>query len=221
MSDLLEHALPGPKNKQIIGRALTPERRHEHAAVFDEVFDKAVGALQLDLMALQPLAELRTVQERVAELQRRQTHRARRGLEPNSDRRSAPLGGIQEREREKKTFSASSGKLVWKRLPAPFFHAFLAFSPPQLPDTLAQPSLTESSVRLGSSRLFTPNRPKTTRSRGPGGFWVPAEAQQSQKDEWLGGRAWLSAKAAANLCPRTALNGALLLWERETPAGAC
>lgn len=54
---------------------LTSERRHEHVPIFDEVFYKPVGALQLYLMALQPLSELRTVQERVTELQRRQTHR--------------------------------------------------------------------------------------------------------------------------------------------------
>lgn len=55
-------------------RVLTSERRHEHVSIFDEVFYKPVGALQLDLMALQPLSELRTVQERVTKLQRRQTH---------------------------------------------------------------------------------------------------------------------------------------------------
>lgn len=54
---------------------LTCERRHQHVAVFDEVFNEPVGSLQLDLMALQPLSEVRTVQEGITELQRRQPHR--------------------------------------------------------------------------------------------------------------------------------------------------
>lgn len=56
-------------------RVLTSEGRYEHVSIFDEVFYKPVGALQLYLMALQSLSELRTVQERIAKLQRRQTHR--------------------------------------------------------------------------------------------------------------------------------------------------
>lgn len=62
-----------PEN--VVYRALTSQGRHEHVPIFDEVFDKSVGALQLDLMALQSVPELRAVQEGVAELQRRQTHR--------------------------------------------------------------------------------------------------------------------------------------------------
>lgn len=54
---------------------LTPESRYEHIPIFDQVFDESVGSVQLYLMTLQPLSELRTVQERIAELQRRQTHR--------------------------------------------------------------------------------------------------------------------------------------------------
>lgn len=53
---------------------LTSEGRYEHVPIFDEVFDKPVCALQLDFMALQSLSELGTVQQRVAELQRRETH---------------------------------------------------------------------------------------------------------------------------------------------------
>lgn len=52
-------------------RVLTSERRYQHVSIFDEVFYKPVGSLQLYLMALQPLSELRAVQEGITELQRR------------------------------------------------------------------------------------------------------------------------------------------------------
>lgn len=53
---------------------LTLERGHKHVSIFDEVFNEPVGPLQLDLMALEPLSELRTVQERIAKLKRRKPH---------------------------------------------------------------------------------------------------------------------------------------------------
>lgn len=70
----MKHALS--QSKQVIDqRVLTSECRYEHVSIFDEVFYKPVGALQLYLMALQSLSELRTVQERITKFQRRQTHR--------------------------------------------------------------------------------------------------------------------------------------------------
>lgn len=62
------------KDKQAV-KLLTGQRRHQHVAVLDEVLNEPVGSLQLDLMALQPLSEVGTVQEGITELQRRQPHR--------------------------------------------------------------------------------------------------------------------------------------------------
>lgn len=74
LSNLLWHTLL-PQIQTISQRVLTSEGRYKQVSIFDEVFYKPVGALQLYLMALQPLSELRTVQERITKLQRRQTHR--------------------------------------------------------------------------------------------------------------------------------------------------
>lgn len=54
---------------------LTLERSDEHVAILDELFDELVGPLQLYFMALETLSEVRAVQERVAELQRGESHR--------------------------------------------------------------------------------------------------------------------------------------------------
>lgn len=58
-----------------VGGLLTLERSDEHVPVLDELFDEFIRALQLDFMAFDPLSEVRTVQERVAELQRGESHR--------------------------------------------------------------------------------------------------------------------------------------------------
>lgn len=57
------------------GGLLTLERSDEHVPVLDELFDEFIRALQLDFMAFDPLSEVRAVQERVAELQRGESHR--------------------------------------------------------------------------------------------------------------------------------------------------
>lgn len=66
------HPTP-PKEESDRGK-LTLECGHKHVSIFDEVFNEPVGPLQLDLMALQPLSELRTVQERITKLERREPH---------------------------------------------------------------------------------------------------------------------------------------------------
>lgn len=58
-----------------VGGLLTLERSDEHVPVLDELFDEFIRALQLDFMAFDPLSEVRAVQERVAELQRGESHR--------------------------------------------------------------------------------------------------------------------------------------------------
>lgn len=63
-----------PTQEERVREKLTLECRHEHVSIFDEVLNEPVGSLQLDLMALQSLSELRTVQERVAKLERRKPH---------------------------------------------------------------------------------------------------------------------------------------------------
>lgn len=53
---------------------LTLERIDQLVSVFDQLFDKLVGSVQLDFMAFESFSEVRTVQKRVTELQSRQTH---------------------------------------------------------------------------------------------------------------------------------------------------
>ena len=55
---------------------LTLERSDEHVSILDEIFDEFVCPLQLDFMTFDPLPEVRTVQERVTELQSGESHRA-------------------------------------------------------------------------------------------------------------------------------------------------
>lgn len=69
--------------------ALTPQRPDEQRAILNELFDELVGSLQLNLMTLQALPEIRAVQVGVAELQRRQPH----GTGAASRRRHVPAGG--------------------------------------------------------------------------------------------------------------------------------
>lgn len=55
---------------------LTLERNDEHVAILDEILDEFVRPLQLDFVTFDPLPEVRTVQERVTELQSGESHRA-------------------------------------------------------------------------------------------------------------------------------------------------
>lgn len=71
LRDFLYHSLLPWRKTINYDDVLTSEGRNEHVSIFDEVFNKPVGALQLYLMALQSLPELRTVQKRITELQRR------------------------------------------------------------------------------------------------------------------------------------------------------
>lgn len=58
------------------GRAglLTLERSDQHIPILDELLDEFICPLQLDFMAFESLSEVRTVQERVAELQSGESH---------------------------------------------------------------------------------------------------------------------------------------------------
>lgn len=53
---------------------LTSEGGDQHVPILDELFDEFVCPLQLDFVACDALSEIRTVQERVSELQRREPH---------------------------------------------------------------------------------------------------------------------------------------------------
>lgn len=75
-----------------VGGLLTLERSDEHVPVLDELFDEFIRALQLDFMAFDPLSEVRAVQERVAELQRGESHR----------------GGSSDRDKKKINFKKKS-----------------------------------------------------------------------------------------------------------------
>lgn len=55
-------------------RILTPEGGDQHISILDQLFDEFICALQLDFVACDALSEIRTVQERVGELQRREPH---------------------------------------------------------------------------------------------------------------------------------------------------
>lgn len=54
---------------------LTVERSDQHISILDELLDEFVCSLQLELVALEALPEVRAVHDRVAELQRRESHR--------------------------------------------------------------------------------------------------------------------------------------------------
>lgn len=78
--------LPGPLSplRPAPAALLTPQRPDEQGAVLNQLLDELVGSLQLDLVTLQALPEVRAVQVGIAELQRRQPHgtgaaRGRRG----------------------------------------------------------------------------------------------------------------------------------------------
>lgn len=53
---------------------LTLERSDEHVPILDELFDEFICPLQLYFMAFETLSEVRTVQERVTELQSGESH---------------------------------------------------------------------------------------------------------------------------------------------------
>lgn len=56
------------------GPSLTSQRPDEQRAILQQLFDELVGSLQLDLVTLQSLPEIRAVQIRIAELQSGQPH---------------------------------------------------------------------------------------------------------------------------------------------------
>lgn len=53
---------------------LTLERSDQHVSILDELLDEFVCSLQLHLVTFQALPEVRAVHERVAELQRWESH---------------------------------------------------------------------------------------------------------------------------------------------------
>lgn len=53
---------------------LTPEGGDQHISILDQLFYEFICPLQLDFVACDALSEIRTVQERVGELQRREPH---------------------------------------------------------------------------------------------------------------------------------------------------
>lgn len=59
---------------QLLQQILTPEGGDQHVSILDELFDEFVGPLQLDFVARDALSKVRTVQERVGELQGREPH---------------------------------------------------------------------------------------------------------------------------------------------------
>lgn len=56
------------------GPSLTSQSPDEQRAILQQLFDELVGSLQLDLVTLQSLPEIRAVQIRIAELQSGQPH---------------------------------------------------------------------------------------------------------------------------------------------------
>lgn len=87
--------------------ALTPQRPDEQGAVLNKLLDELVGSLQLNLVTLQALPEIRAVQVGVAELQGRQPHGSgtadgRRehvgaGGQGGHSRRAPPAAGARDR----------------------------------------------------------------------------------------------------------------------------
>lgn len=63
----------GPLNLSL-QQILTPEGGDQHISILDQLFDEFICPLQLDFVACDALSEIRTVQERVGELQRREPH---------------------------------------------------------------------------------------------------------------------------------------------------
>lgn len=71
--------LPKPPVAQVFlacCEQLTLERSDQHISILDELLDEFICPLQLELVALEALSEVRAVHERVAELQRWKSHRA-------------------------------------------------------------------------------------------------------------------------------------------------
>lgn len=87
--------------------ALTPQRPDEQGAVLNKLLDELVGSLQLNLVTLQALPEIRAVQVGVAELQGRQPHgsgtadgrreRVGAGGQDGHSRRPTPAAGARDR----------------------------------------------------------------------------------------------------------------------------
>lgn len=86
---------------------LTPQRPNEQRAVLNELFDELVGSLQLNLVTLKALPEIRAVQVGIAEFQSRQPHgtgtaSGRRGYvgasgQGGDSRRPRPALGTRDR----------------------------------------------------------------------------------------------------------------------------
>lgn len=53
---------------------LTPKGGDQHSSILDELFDEFICPLQFDFVACDALSKIRTVQERVGELQSREPH---------------------------------------------------------------------------------------------------------------------------------------------------
>lgn len=150
-----------PKRKKwAIGWKLTLECGHQHVSIFDEVFNEPVGPLQLDLMALESLPELRTVQERITKLERRKPHGDR-------NLRSRWLEWIQVRFQSFWDWGDNSYPLRnfeilleswWEGSPALFFFMPFSLSPPQLPDTWTPQSDRKTFARLKNRPPLSPFR---------------------------------------------------------------
>lgn len=67
-----------------MAETLTFECVDEHVPILDELLDEFIGPLQLYLMAFDPLSEVRTVQERITELQCGESHRGSETVEKHA-----------------------------------------------------------------------------------------------------------------------------------------
>lgn len=63
------------ENKSCRVEQLTLESSDQHISILDELLDEFIGLLQLYFMVFEALPEVRAVQKRVTELQRRESHR--------------------------------------------------------------------------------------------------------------------------------------------------
>lgn len=68
---LVEHTLVEQVMPEVV---LTLQSRDQHVSILDELLDELIRSFQLDFMTLESVPEVRTVQERVAELQRWKPH---------------------------------------------------------------------------------------------------------------------------------------------------
>lgn len=217
---LLEFAPSHPeKKKWAIGWKLTLECGHQHVSIFDEVFNEPVGPLQLDLMALESLPELRTVQERITKLERRKPHGDR-------NLHSRLLEWIQVRYQSFWDWGGNSYPLRnfeilleswWEGSPALFFSCLSLF-PLHNFRTLQRRSLTERlSLGYKNGRLFRHLEANYSNIELSQLVIVPSADRIGHKPKVKTICWWTQLLIRT----RRALNEFLLLWERETPAGAC